>query len=158
MGPRLFSPRTKKIGPFLSLFLPQWRLCSWPRASPLVPGKRLGLLPPRTPAPCLARVIPKCTEGPSWSLGGTEDEAEGQSLDHTLEMAEGACPTFWKPVRVTSRFPKPWKGRAGHTQGARPLAMDDGSTGHVSPYIGPDRTLGVPVTCFWMWLAFALVG
>ena len=110
MAPHLFSLRTKKIGPFLSLFLHQWRPCSWPRASSLVPGKRLGLLPPRTPAPCLARVILKCT-------GGGE-----QSLDHTLEMAEGACPTFWKPVRVTSRFPKPWRGRAGYTHGARPLA------------------------------------
>ena len=75
MGPRLFSPRTEKIGPFLSLFLHQQRPCSWPHASPLVPGERLGLPPPRAPAPYLARVIPKCMGGSSWSLGETEDEA-----------------------------------------------------------------------------------
>ena len=74
-GPRLFSPRTEKIGPFLSLFLHQQRPCSWPHASPLVPGERLGLPPPRAPAPYLARVIPKCMGGSSWSLGETEDEA-----------------------------------------------------------------------------------
>ena len=39
-----------------------------------------------------------------------------------------------------------------------PSSGDDGSTGHVSPDTGSDRTLGVPVTCFWTWLAFALVG
>ena len=84
-------------------------------------GRGWDFCPPEPQLPVLPGLYSNARGVPAGAWGA-EDEAGGQSLDHTLEMAEGACPTFWKPVRVTSRFPKPWRGRAGYTHGARPLA------------------------------------
>lgn len=82
---------------------------------PTGPWGEAGTSTPRGPAPSFTRIIPKCSGVPAGAWGELRIEAGRGSLGHTLEMAEGACPTFLKPGRVTSCFPKPWKGRVGHT-------------------------------------------
>lgn len=123
MGPRLFSPRTEKIGPFLSLFLHQQDHALGHMPAPWSLGRGWDFRPPGPQLPVLPGLYPNAWGVPAGAWGKLRMRLGlGESWPHPRDD-RGACSTFWKPVRDTSRFPKPWKGRAGHTHGARPLVM-----------------------------------